>query len=279
MSFGPPRQWQSLASAGSIMEMDAAELLIGLHGRVLRQCSAAEGVHFQGLAVAGRYLHKSQRVDKRLKKQMEVLDQVVAWLRHATAPGCAGMLKELTRQLGLPAHGAVVADLEKEIQAEDVDEKHAQSTHETSMPGSQSKQAQDSQSFENKEGTKAELETHLQKQVQEHASTLEEDHATATTNKMVSKSPSDFNDIDEYTKYAFAMMRDNGGVKGAKLELLEEAFGLPIGTEVTGDRIDENGDLWVITSVPGKYPVGADIPLSPGLYKWKQVIESKDEDD
>jgi len=77
----------------------------------------------------------------------------------------------------------LVADLDKEMQEMDVDEKNAQSTYETFMSDSQTKRAQDSKSIEDKEGTKAELEARLQKQGQEHQSTLKEDYATATTIK------------------------------------------------------------------------------------------------
>merc|ERR1719203_1171816 len=58
----------------------------------------------------------------------------------------------------------LVADLDKEMQEMDVDEKNAQSTYETFMSDSQTKRAQDSKSIEDKEGTKAELEARLQKQ-------------------------------------------------------------------------------------------------------------------
>merc|ERR1740139_2176147 len=77
----------------------------------------------------------------------------------------------------------LVADLDKEMQEMDVDEKNAQSTYETFMSDSQTKRAQDSKSIEDKEGTKAELEARLQKQGQEHKSTIKEDYATATTIK------------------------------------------------------------------------------------------------
>ena len=77
----------------------------------------------------------------------------------------------------------LVADLDKEMQEMDVDEKNAQSTYETFMSDSQAKRAQDSKSIEDKEGTKAELEARLQKHGQEHQSTLKEDYATATTIK------------------------------------------------------------------------------------------------
>merc|ERR1719330_613260 len=57
----------------------------------------------------------------------------------------------------------LVADLDKEMQEMDVDEKHAQSTYETFMSDSQNKRAQDSKSIEDKEGTKAELEARSRK--------------------------------------------------------------------------------------------------------------------
>merc|ERR1719199_2346928 len=56
----------------------------------------------------------------------------------------------------------IVADLDKEIQTMEVDEKDAQSDYETFMSDSSAKRAQDSKAITDKEGAKAETETELQ---------------------------------------------------------------------------------------------------------------------
>merc|ERR1719188_5660 len=77
----------------------------------------------------------------------------------------------------------LVADLDKEMQTMDVDEKNAQSEYETFMSDSQEKRAGDSQAIADKEGTKAELEARLQNMGAEHKATGKEAYATATTIK------------------------------------------------------------------------------------------------
>merc|ERR1719162_694000 len=62
----------------------------------------------------------------------------------------------------------LVADLDKEMQTMEVDEKNAQKEYETFMADSQEKRAQDSKSTEDKESSKAELEARLQKLGDEH---------------------------------------------------------------------------------------------------------------
>jgi chromosome segregation ATPase len=56
----------------------------------------------------------------------------------------------------------IVADLDKEIQTMEVDEKDAQSDYETLMSDSSAKRAQDSKAITDKEGAKAETEVELQ---------------------------------------------------------------------------------------------------------------------
>merc|ERR1712161_131448 len=77
----------------------------------------------------------------------------------------------------------LVADLDKDTQTAEVDEKNAQSEYETFMSDSQAKRAQDSKSVADKEGTKAESEARLQKQEGEHKATTKEAYNTATTIK------------------------------------------------------------------------------------------------
>jgi len=77
----------------------------------------------------------------------------------------------------------LVADLDKDTQTAEVDEKNAQSEYETFMSDSQAKRAGDSKSIADKEGTKADLEARLQKDSAEHAATGKEAYNTATTIK------------------------------------------------------------------------------------------------
>jgi len=77
----------------------------------------------------------------------------------------------------------LVADVDKDTQTAQVDEKNAQSEYETFMSDSQAKRAGDSKSIADKEGVKAELEARLQKDGAEHEATGKEAYNTATTLK------------------------------------------------------------------------------------------------
>merc|ERR1712238_38076 len=77
----------------------------------------------------------------------------------------------------------LAADLDKDTQTAQVDEKNTQSEYETMMSDSQAKRAGDSKSIADKEGTKAELEARLQKDGSEHEATGKEAYNTATTLK------------------------------------------------------------------------------------------------
>merc|ERR1719296_710468 len=77
----------------------------------------------------------------------------------------------------------LVADLDKDTQTAQVDEKNAQSEYETFMSDSQAKRAGDSKPIADKEGVKAELEARLQKDGAEHEATGKEAYNTATTLK------------------------------------------------------------------------------------------------
>ena len=90
----------SLLPSGSSLAMDgAAPLLLGLHGRLLRLVSAHAGCHFEGLAVAGRYLFKQGAVDSATKKKLQNLDIVVAFLRHLSELLCEGIVANVGDQL------------------------------------------------------------------------------------------------------------------------------------------------------------------------------------
>ena len=90
----------SLLRSGSSPAMDgAAPLLLGLHGRLLRLLCAHAGCHFEGLAVAGRYLFKQGAIDSATKKKLQNLDVVAAFLRHVSEPLCEGIVANVGDQL------------------------------------------------------------------------------------------------------------------------------------------------------------------------------------
>jgi hypothetical protein len=72
----------------------------------------------------------------------------------------------------------MVADLDKEIQETEVEEKDAQAEYEEFMKDSAEKRSMDAKSIETKEGTKADLESKLLKLEKEKKSTLKEAMAT-----------------------------------------------------------------------------------------------------
>jgi ribosomal protein L12E/L44/L45/RPP1/RPP2 len=77
----------------------AAPLLLGLHGRLLRLVCAHAGCHFEGLAVAGRYLFKQGSIDTATKKKLLNLDVVAAFLRHVSEPLCEGIVASVRSQI------------------------------------------------------------------------------------------------------------------------------------------------------------------------------------
>merc|ERR1719253_1053128 len=72
----------------------------------------------------------------------------------------------------------MIADLDKEIQEVEVEEKNAQEEYEQLMKDSAAKRAQDAKSIEDKEGAKADLEARKIKDEEEHAATQKEAMAT-----------------------------------------------------------------------------------------------------
>merc|ERR1719265_1256751 len=77
----------------------------------------------------------------------------------------------------------LIADLDKEVQESEVEEKHAQEEYEEFMQDSAAKRASDSKSITEKEGAKAELEAELEKLAEETTSKTKEAMATAETIK------------------------------------------------------------------------------------------------
>merc|ERR1719393_1145047 len=72
----------------------------------------------------------------------------------------------------------MVADLDKEIQEIEVEEKEAQKEYEQFMADSAEKRATDAKSIEDKESAKADLEAKLLKDGEEKAATMKEAMAT-----------------------------------------------------------------------------------------------------
>merc|ERR1740127_241047 len=75
---------------------------------------------------------------------------------------------------------AMVADLDKEMQEADVEEKDAQAEYEQMMKDSAEKRVGDSKAITDKEGTKADDEANLQKMGEERQSKMKEAMATVT---------------------------------------------------------------------------------------------------
>merc|ERR1719486_1402925 len=72
----------------------------------------------------------------------------------------------------------MIADLDKEIQEVEVEEKEAQKEYEQFMADSANKRATDAKSIEDKEGAKADLEARKLKDEEEKAATMKEAMAT-----------------------------------------------------------------------------------------------------
>jgi hypothetical protein len=77
--------------------MDAAALLLALHGQLLRLISDAHGAHFEGLGQCARSKRFSGGTSRRLRQ----LDHAAAWIRHVTGPRCSTFLAEIHRELAL----------------------------------------------------------------------------------------------------------------------------------------------------------------------------------
>jgi len=77
--------------------------------------------------------------------------------------------------------GMLEADLDKEIQEIEVEENDAQAEYEEMMKESGAKRTTDSKAIENKEGTKADLESQLEQMTLEKKSKTAEAYATAKT--------------------------------------------------------------------------------------------------
>jgi hypothetical protein len=75
--------------------MDAAALLLALHGHVLRQISETHGHHYEGLGQCAKSKQFSCGVSRRLRQ----LDNAAAWIRHVTGPRCSAFVAEIQHEL------------------------------------------------------------------------------------------------------------------------------------------------------------------------------------
>eukprot|EP00929_Paragymnodinium_shiwhaense_P105211 TRINITY_DN7013_c0_g1_i2.p1 TRINITY_DN7013_c0_g1~~TRINITY_DN7013_c0_g1_i2.p1 ORF type:complete len:261 (-),score=45.97 TRINITY_DN7013_c0_g1_i2:74-856(-) len=78
---------------------EAASLLIGLHGRLLRLLCEHERRHYNGLGAAGRCLFRRGVIDGKLKNKLLNLDTATAFVRHVTAPLCDDLHEQVRMQL------------------------------------------------------------------------------------------------------------------------------------------------------------------------------------
>ena len=73
--------------------MDAAPLVIILHGELLRTCSSVVQEHFQGLAQAGRYLRSAGLISPKDARKLRMIDDCCALVRHITTVSSAQAVK------------------------------------------------------------------------------------------------------------------------------------------------------------------------------------------
>ena len=64
--------------------MDAASLVIILHGELLRTFSSVVQEHFQRLAEAGRYLRSARLISPKDARKLRMIDDCCALVRHIT---------------------------------------------------------------------------------------------------------------------------------------------------------------------------------------------------
>merc|ERR1719359_1570866 len=98
-------------------------------------------------------------------------------------PAAAAAYKKKGEESGgvIAMMDALVADLDKEMQTAEVDEKNAQEEYEEFMADSAQKRADDSKAITDKSAAKAEMETALAKENTDHMSKINELMATAET--------------------------------------------------------------------------------------------------
>ena len=77
----------------------ASEFLLDLRGTVFRKLADAHSIHVEGLSVAARVSWKRGMIDGRTRKRLVNLEDAIAYIRHATKPGCIRLLQEVVGSL------------------------------------------------------------------------------------------------------------------------------------------------------------------------------------
>ena len=99
---------------------DAADLVIALHGKLLRNLALSEGVHFQGLRVAAAALRRTGRLSNTLARKLTAVDTAYNVCRHITSVSSQCFLDEVLGQVASRNHKTVVSVLPSEAAGEDM---------------------------------------------------------------------------------------------------------------------------------------------------------------
>ena len=99
---------------------DAADLVIALHGKLLRNLALSEGVHFQGLRVVVAALRRTGRLLNTLARKLTAVDTAYNVCRHITSVSSQCFLDEVLGQVASRNHKTVVSVLPSEAAGEDM---------------------------------------------------------------------------------------------------------------------------------------------------------------
>ncbi len=102
---------------------EAPELLSRLHGKILRAACSRAGRHFEGCAVASRWLRAQGCKDKKLLKGLRSIDVTTAWNRHASETKC----KEFETRMRKALAAVTVGEPEAEEDIDDASDAAVQS--------------------------------------------------------------------------------------------------------------------------------------------------------
>ena len=78
-----------------------ADLIVDLHGRLLRGLAKQMGQHFEGLGVAARAAQRRGLLDKRLAKKLRRVDDAFNVLRHITEPSAAALVAAVDERFAI----------------------------------------------------------------------------------------------------------------------------------------------------------------------------------